>query len=74
MFFRFIRTSNLLNLTNRSSTQEKIVKQGNLRQKRNLFSEKPIRQLQLGVIYQDNEEGRKKKQIFEVGFFEQYMK
>ena len=56
---------------NRSSTRRKSIQQGerNLRHKRNLAGEKPVRQLQIGVIYQDNDEGRRKKQIFEVRFF-----
>ena len=36
------------------------------RQKRDFIGETPIRTLQIGVIYQDNEEGRRKKKVFEV--------
>ena len=36
------------------------------RQKRGIVGEPSIRTLQVGVIYQDNEEGRRKKAVFEV--------
>ena len=37
-----------------------------MREKRNLVGQTRIRQLQIGAIYMDNEEGRRKKRIFEV--------
>ena len=36
------------------------------RQKRDIVGQTPIRTLQIGAIYQDNEEGRRKKNVFEV--------
>ena len=70
VIFRFRKLLHPSTLSNRSSTQRKGIKQGarNLRHKRNLARENPIRQLQIGVIYQDNDEGRRKKHIFEVRY------
>ena len=70
-FFIYRKATSQIIFNNRPHSNEKVTKHDKryLRRKRNLASQNPIRQLQLGVIYQDNQEGRRKKEIFEVRLY-----